>query len=396
MFRPDVSELQSATPPFASVTMDVTASDRATEDDLGLRWRAACEELKAEGAPEDVVDLLGDRVLNPTGLGGEHTRVVVADSERVVLDRVVPGRPARPERPETGYGPVPVLTGLLRAASRFVPHAVVRIDHAGADIEYVTSLDGRSEEEQVEGGHNELHKVPSGGMSTRRIESRVEDSWARNAEAVAKELDALCRRHDLEVVAVAGEDDSWGALQHSVAGHVAERLVRLDSGGRAAGTSEEAEAEALREALDAHRAAERARLLDEFNEQSTRQQRGVEGLGDVVDALRRGQVEHVLLRDDPTSTLTLWAGEEPLQLGMTEEEARDAGAQKPVEVRADAALAQAVLGSGADLVLVEDADVELVDGIGALLRWSDEATAHDRAPSMPGHGEGPGFTENPE
>lgn len=393
MFRPDVSELQSAAPPFASVTLDVTASDRATEDDLGLRWRAACEELKAEGAPEAVIDLIGERVLAGTGLGGEHTMVLVADNDRVVLDRVVPGRPARPE---TGYGPVPVLTGLLRAAARFVPHAVVRIDHAGADIEFVTSLDGRSEEEQVEGGHNELHKVPSGGMSTRRIESRVEDSWARNADAVAKELDSLGRRHHFEVVAVAGEDDSWSELQRRVAGHVAERLVRLDSGGRAAGTSEEAEADALREALDAHRAAERARLLDEFAEQRTRQQRGVEGLADVVDSLRRGQVEHVLLRDDPTSTLTLWAGEEPLQLAMTEEEARAAGAEKPVEVRADAVLAHAVLGSGADLVLVEDEPVELVDGIGALLRWSDEATPHDRAPSMPGHGEGPGFTENPE
>lgn len=393
MFRPDVSELQSAAPPFASVTLDVTASDRATEDDLGLRWRAACEDLKAEGAPEAVIDRIGERVLAGTGLGGEHTMVLVADSDRVVLDRVVPGRPARPE---TGYGPVPVLTGLLRAAARFVPHAVVRIDHAGADIELVTSLDGRSEEEQVDGGHDELHKVPSGGMSTRRIESRVEDSWARNADAVAKELDALGRRHHLEVVAVAGEDDSWSELQHRVAGHVAERLVRLDSGGRAAGTSEEAEAEALREALDAHRATERARLLDEFAEQRTRQQRGVEGLADVVDSLRRGQVEHVLLRDDPTSTLTLWAGEEPLQLAMTEEEARAAGAEKPVEVRADAALAHAVLGSGADLVLVEDEPVELVDGIGALLRWSDEVTPHDRAPSMPGHGEGPGFTENRE
>lgn len=393
MFSPDVSELQSATPPFASVTLDVTAADRATDDDLELRWRSASDELRSDGAPDSVIDLLGERVLGGTGLGGERTRVLVADRDAVVLDRVVAGRPARQE---VGFGPVLVLTGLLRAAARFVPHAIVRMDHAGADIEFVTSLEDQPREREVEGGHDELHKVPSGGMSTRRIESRVEDSWARNADAVAKEVDALCRRHRLEVVAVAGEDDSWSELQRSVTGNVRHLLVRLDSGGRAAGISQTAEAEALQEALDAHRAAERSRLLDEFAEQRNRQQRAVEGAADVIDALRRGQVEHLVLRDDPSSTLTLWAGEEALQIGTDEAEARSTGSDRPVEVRADAAISRAVLGSGADLVLVEDSAVELTDGIGALLRWSDEATAHGRAPSMPGHGESPGTTENPE
>lgn len=393
MFSPDVSELQSATPPFASVTLDVTAADRATDDDLELRWRSASDELRSDGAPDAVIDLLGERVLAGTGLGGERTRVLVADKDGVVLGRVVAGRPARQE---VGFGPVPVLTGLLRAAAHFVPHAIVRMDHAGADIEFVTSLEDQPREREVEGGHDELHKVPSGGMSTRRIESRVEDSWARNADAVAKEVDALCRRHRLEVVAVAGEDDSWSELQRSVTGNVRDLLVRLDSGGRAAGISQTAEAEALQELLDTHRAAARSRLLDEFAEQRNRQQRAVEGVADVIDALRRGQVEHLVLRDDPSSTLTLWAGEEPLQVGTDEAEARSTGSDRPVEVRADAAISRAVLGSGADLVLVEDSAVELTDGIGALLRWSDEATAHGRAPSMPGHGESPGMTENPE
>jgi hypothetical protein len=81
-----------------------------------------------------------------------------------------------------------------------------------------------------------------------------------------------------------------------------------------------------------------------------------------------------------------------LQLGLTEQEARDAGAQSPQEVRADAAITWALVGSDADLTLVEDDDVELVDGIGAVLRWSDEATEHTGVPSMPGHGEQPGTT----
>ena len=65
-------------------------------------------------------------------------------------------------------------------------------------------------------------------------------------------------------------------------------------------------------------------------------------------------------------------------------------------MRADVALAWAVAGSSAELVLVEDNPVSLADGVGALLRWSDQTTPHDRAPAMPGHGEAPGQTDNRE
>ncbi len=391
---PDLAELQSATPPFASVTVDVTASDPAADDDVRLRWRAAADALRDAGAPERVRDLVGERVLAGTGLGGEHTRVVVADDRAgVVVDRVVPGRPARPE---SSYGPLPVVTALLRAASTFVPHVLVRLDRAGADIEVRTAPEARPLHGEVEGDHDVLHKVPGGGWSHRRIQARVEDSWAHNAGAVADVLDTLCRRHPVEVVAVAGEDHAWAETRDRVGGRVAGLLVRLGSGGRADGTSDEAEAAALEQVLANHRASRRASLLEAFEEQRSRQQRAVEGLDAVVDALRRGQVDHLLLRDDPSSTLTLWAGEEPLQIGMTEESARDTGARAPVEARADTVITRALLGSGADLVLVEDDPVELLDGIGALLRWSDDATAHGRAPSMPGHGEAPGSTDRPD
>jgi hypothetical protein len=55
----------------------------------------------------------------------------------------------------------------------------------------------------------------------------------------------------------------------------------------------------------------------------------------------------------------------------------------------------ATLGSGGGITVLADDDevpVELTDGVGALLRWSDPSTPHSAAPSMPGHGEGPGNT----
>ncbi|MDY7083651.1 MAG: hypothetical protein SYR96_00960 [Actinomycetota bacterium] len=48
-------------------------------------------------------------------------------------------------------------------------------------------------------------------------------------------------------------------------------------------------------------------------------------------------------------------------------------------VRADAALARAIAGTGARLVLVVDGEVALAHGIGAVLRYADASSAADRA-----------------
>ena len=195
---------------------------------------------------------------------------------------------------------------------------------------------------------------------------------------------------------VAGDERAWGELRSRVGHAASEVLVRIDSGGRAEGTSEDAEHEAVVQALDEARARRRQEVLGELAQELSRQQRAVEGLDAAVDALRRGQVEQLVLRDDPSSTITLWSGAVPLGLGTTREDAVAAGQSEPVEVRADAALAWAVVGQDARVLLVEDDDPHVRDDVAAVLRWSDESTPHDRVPSMPGHGETPGGSENPE
>jgi hypothetical protein len=382
-----LAPLKGATAPFASVAVDATRVDRAGGDDAVQRWEQQARHLRDLGAPDDVIASLGEAVTAPTGAGGEHTKVAVAANGQVALDLVLPGRPVRDE---SLHGPVPHLMPVARSLSRAVPYAVVRVDRAGADIEVVGPRGEVEAEQEVQGGHDVLHKVPGGGWSQRRYQERVEDSTARNAGQVARHLDGLVRRQRPELVLVMGEEQAVAELREQAGTELSDRLVVLDSGGRAAGTSQEAEQEAVASALAAHDQRRRAGLLDEFAEQRNRQQRAVESLEDVVDALRRGQVERLLLQDDPTSTLRLWVGEEPLQLGLTEQASRDAGARAPAEVRADAALLWALLGSDGDLTLVEAGEVELIGGIGALLRWSDPATSHEHVPSMPGHGQAPG------
>jgi hypothetical protein len=97
-----------------------------------------------------------------------------------------------------------------------------------------------------------------------------------------------------------------------------------------------------------------------------------DGLGDVVVRLRRGQVEEVLLVDDPHSTDRLFIGAGDPRLIATEPGTLRESGVEPIEVRADAALLRAVVGTGAGLLLVDPAEIDLAHGIGAILRDSDD------------------------
>lgn len=384
--------LDGATAPFASVALDATRVDRAGGDDVVQRWRAQADRLVDLGAPQSVLEAMEPHATAATGLGGELTRVVVASGDSVVVDVVLPGRPPRDE---ALFGPVPHLMPVVRALSGAMPYAVARVDRAGADIE-VVGLAGATEKAEVEGGHDLLHKVGSGGWSQRRYQARVEDSWEHNAAAVGGEVESVVRRHRPDVVLVGGDEHAVEALTRHLDGEALPAVVKVEGLSRAEGVHEDTESEAVSAALERRRAQRRAALVDEFSEEVSRQQRAVEGLGAVVSSLRRGQVERLLLNDDPTSTLELWAGEQPLQLGVSEQDSRDAGAVSPRQSRADAVIAWALVGSAAEATLLDPGEVQLTEGVAALLRWSDEATEHGRVPSMPGHGEAPGSSDDTE
>jgi hypothetical protein len=268
-----------------------------------------------------------------------------------------------------------------------VPHAVVKVDRSGADIHVTDGVATSEVELTVEGDHDVLTKVPTGGTAQHRYQARVEDSWEHNAATVAAALEQLVVGYRPEVVLVMGDVRAAAELERHAGSETRSRMVRLDTGGRGAGTSEEAERDAIDEVLAAHRAAAEAEVVARFREQAGRVERAVEGLDAVTTVLQRAQVDELLLADEPTSSRTLWAGSGPLQIGTSRRAAEEVGARDPVEVRADAALAWAAACSDARVTLVDPGQVELADGVGALLRWSDESTPHVSVPSMPGHGQ---------
>ena len=414
MLNDTLEPLREAAPRFVTVTLDVTRRDPASEDDLRLRWREAASELERRGVDRAVRSALEDIALAPTGMGGDTTRTVVAGPDgQVLLDAVLPGRPGRPG---VVVGPVPDVRAIVSADNAHVGHVVLRLDRTGADMEVVGPLGLHEQDVEVDGDHDVIHKPSAGGWSQRRIQSRVEDSWERNAGEVAERLDAVVRRHRPAAVLAMGDDHAFSALEHHASGAVRAVLTRLDTGGRGPGTSEAAEEEAVREALERHRARELADQLDRLTEQTARQQAGVVGLADVASALRRGQVERLLLRDGALSDTTVGVESAPTDIrpvgsGSGSESGSESGPESGSEslsepapgaggsaVPADVALVWAALSTDAEVTVLDAEDERLGQGVAAILRWFDPATEHeDQAPpSMPGHGEAPGTSTSPD
>ena len=378
--------LAEAHGPYATVIMDVTKTDPANTDHLDGRWRELERRLRDVGAPEDVVASLQDAVLEPSRAGGEHGRLAVANADGLLATHDLPRRPDA----HASWGPVPCLLPAIRALASTIPHIVVRIDRTGADIEMRCGSAGSADEDattvEVQGDHDDLTQVKTGGSSQRRFESRIQDSWEHNAAKVAEELDRMVRQHRPKLVLVVGEEHAMSFLEQHASAELAAVLVRSGAGGRGEGSSDEVVRDATQAALAATRATMEADLVARFQQETGRAQAASEGLEPVVDVLQRAQVEELLLVEGREHDQELWVGQDGLQLGLTREDAEALGATEPALVPADEALVWAAICSRAGVTMLDRAQADPADGVGALLRWSDESTPRSRFPSMPGHG----------
>ncbi len=95
-----------------------------------------------------------------------------------------------------------------------------------------------------------------------------------------------------------------------------------------------------------------------------------DGLAEVVSYLSRGQVNTLLLVDDPSSTVRLWIGPDPLQLSDDPEVLNVAGVRHPPQVRADAAILRALTAADASIALVAP-DEHLRGGVAVRLRYAE-------------------------
>jgi hypothetical protein len=383
--------LLGRTGPFTTVYVDATRSDPSGETEVLDRWKGLRRDLERQSAPTRVLDEIEDVITRPTRVAGAHGRVLIADAEGVRIDRVLADPP---DRNSATYGPVPALIPAARAADEAVSYLLVEVDRQGANLHWSDDT-GRLEtgdHEVVEGDHDELRKVKTGGgWHHDHSQNRAEDSWERNAEIVAADIDKQAARRCPELIILTGDVREVPLLQDKL-GHQAKELVVVVPGGsRAEGVKQDTFDERVKATLEAYRARRREGVLDHFRQEQGRGGAAVTQLDDVIEVLRRGQVLDLVLHESVGTNAsaigdrTVWVGPDPLQIALTRADLQAIGVDEGArELRADIALVRAALGQDAGLTFAVDGSVDLVDGVGAILRWTDPSTPSEAVLSQSG------------
>jgi hypothetical protein len=374
----DVSFLEpalSAPGPFATVCADVSHTTENAATALDLRVRAIAANLEEQGAPEAVVAAVRERLLegNDSGEAGalRGRALVVASDGSVVLDEALA---ATPLRELVEWSPQPDLVPVLRQLPGRIPHVVAVVDRVGADVT-LAGVPGRPEEQDtVEGETFHIRKLKVGGWAQDHWQNSVEEQWAENAGRVADDIGSQVRRHGARFVLVAGDVRARQQLLDKAADSWKGLVVTMDEGGRAAGADREPVARREEELVAEYEAADDARVLEQLAAASAHGL-SVTGTALAVEALRKGQVETLVLAEPPDDE-RLMVGGSPLELGVNQGDLQALGAQESHTVPADRALASAAVASAAGVVVLPRAAMPGDIPVAAILRYTDDSTPH--------------------
>ncbi|MEU9380867.1 hypothetical protein AB0D38_07690 [Streptomyces sp. NPDC048279] len=351
--------------PFASVYPD-TSRDSAIEDPdaaVRLRWRHLRDALMSKGADRDSITAVAGTVGSDADVPGTHGQAVfIAHGHLALLDEL----PAPPARDTAHFGTLPDTMPLIVQHAPGIPYLAVHVHYGGR---HSTDAPGTVRIE-AEAGTWPLTKVTPGHRLDEEIP--VAD-WPRAAGEVGRELEGHARRIDVETVVVAGDVWARGILIHRLPASLRGQVTTVEG----AGESEPGRAlleQRLESLFQGRMAAHDRALLDAFLAERGRDGTFAEGLAPAVSALQRGRVKALFLNDHPESPFRLWAGPEPGQLALAEQELRSYGIREVTEEQAGTALARALVGSRAELVVVPEQELCLSEGVGVLLRYADPTT----------------------
>lgn len=368
--------------PWASVYLDAARNSENAAQEIDLRWRALRESLIGQGAEPATVAALEAAVLARDATAG-HAGLALfgTGGELVLVERL-----SSPPRAEVAvWEPLPHVMPLVAQLGEEVCWLRVLADRAGGALDGFTSggvarhgsRNGKRISRQVDGDETfPIRKVKPGGWSQPRFQRAAEVAWQRNAGDVAAAAAHLADDIGADVLVVGGDVRAVQLLIDQLPARWKERVVRTGTGTRTAGADNDLlDDEVLRAVADV--AAQHTNdVLERFHIQYGSDAAAGSGLPAVVAALQRGQVDTVLLVDDPSSTAKLWIGPDPYQIALDADELHAMGVTEPRQVRADAALLRSIALTDARLALVGPDDAPLEGGLGAVLRYADAGTRH--------------------
>lgn len=349
--------------PFASVYLDTSRDVEHPERTIALRWRRLRDALARQGADGPTLTTLERVVGSDTDVPGLHGQAVFTAHGALVLDGELPQPPALDS---ARYSTLPDAMPLVVQHVPEIPYLAVVVHYRGlptAEAHGTVTVD-------AEAGVWPASVVAPGERLHRRIPVA---GWHGAAVRLGHELDDWARHRRADAVLLGGDQWACNVLLRRLPVGLRRRVVRV--GGRAPADTGRALLEPqLGRVFRGRMAAHDEALVEKFIARRSRHGAASTGLPATIAALQRGQVEALLLNHPPESSLRLWTGPQPTQLALTEDELSSFGVKAPHEDRGDEALMRALVGTGAELVVVPQHVVPLQDGVGALLRYSDPGT----------------------
>ncbi|MDV6012910.1 Vms1/Ankzf1 family peptidyl-tRNA hydrolase [Haloechinothrix sp. LS1_15] len=361
--------------PFATVYLDTSAESEDAGKALELRWCGARESLSRRGAGEADLRALESAVASHESRTGRRGQVLVAAEGSVVFSDELPEPPEHfPSDAGVSFGRLPHLLPYLAMRQARIPHVVAVVDRLGADLTIVQA-NQHVMRSSVDGDDNPHHKSHAAGQGDeKRHHQRVEERWKANAKLIADEITRRVREYRAEVVVLAGDVEQRKLVGDQLEAHVRELVIATAAGHRRRGALDAPLREEIAEAVDTTLQQRVDRAVVEFEKERGNRAHVAEGWQETVDALLHGQVRALLWSREAYGLADhgmLSIGSEPNHVAFEDATLVALGAAWVEHVAAEDALIRAASCTGADLVLPAPREVELADGVGAVLRYAD-------------------------
>jgi Bacterial archaeo-eukaryotic release factor family 2 len=284
----DLRALAAESDWFVTITIPTPSNLDDARARFEVEWRNARRQLSDRWDEEELAQL--DDVVGGLRHGDSASLVLVHARHGSTLIEVL----EEPVSATTVHeGPLPRWATVIEARQRVIAHVVVEADRAGADL---TAFDGGNvlATDTVEGSTVHIHRGHPGGWSQHRFQQRAENTWESNARQVADAVEALDRKVDAQLIAVAGDIRAQTFILESLPTDVAAVTVKIE-----AGSPEGIADEVVR--LLSTIVAERVTAAAELVRGGLSNGMASVDTDTIIDGLREGRVETLLVYDDGTS-----------------------------------------------------------------------------------------------
>ncbi len=381
----DLTDVLNAPGPFVTVHVESESAVEQAADRYDLVWQNVLRELEDKGVDAATREAI-------SAARGQHdqgaSRLVVATpSDGKVRLAVSLGSP--PRRHVVDVAPLPHLLPLVDDVTTRVPHVVVRADHTGADVSAYYDTGSVAREVTVKGHAPDIRRVQVGGWAHLHIQHRAVNGWDANAKEIVDAVVDLAQQVEAQLVVATGEERQLVHVARHLPAHLKDSYLEVP-GGRGQDGSEPLVQQRVADVVSRHVAVQTLDLLEQYAQERGQSKRAVDGLPGVVEALRKAQVETLLVTTallppptgpgaDDTSAdsggQTLLFGPDPTQLGFTRDDLAALAVDDPHEGPVVDVLVRAALGTAADVQVVpHEVPSAPQSGVGAVLRYADTLT----------------------